>query len=77
MNDFSVRKKLYSRVTNNVRTEFDSFYPAKSKAILDEIDQILGRHFNMSSFEIDMIINYDLKYRIGASGETEDLDEEG
>jgi type I restriction-modification system DNA methylase subunit len=77
MNDFSVRKKLYSRVTNNVRTEFDSFYPAKSKAILDEIDQILGRHFNMSPFEIDMIINYDLKYRIGASGETEDLDEEG
>lgn len=75
MKDFSVRKKLYSRVANNVCTEFDSFYPAKSKVILDEIDQILGRHFGMSSFEIDLVINYDLKYRMGGAGDSEDDEE--
>lgn len=75
MRDFSLRKKLYSRVANNVRTEFDSFYPAKSKALLDEIDQILGRHFGMSSSEIDLVVNYDLKYRMGGAGDSEDDEE--
>ena len=71
MTDLSAKKKLYSRVTNGVRTEFDSFYPAKSKAILDVLDGVLGAHFGFTEVDIDFIINYDIKYRMGGADEEE------
>jgi hypothetical protein len=36
-----------------------------SKAILDEIDQVLARHYDFSDEEVDFILNYDIKYRMG------------
>jgi hypothetical protein len=71
MIDLSENKKLYSRITNNVRTEFDSFYPAKSKPIIDKLDMALGKHYAFTKEETDFIINYDIKYRFGVSGEEE------
>jgi hypothetical protein len=42
-----------------------------SKAILDEIDRVLARHYGFTAEELDFIINYDIKYRLGrdAAGE--------
>ena len=41
------------------------FFPAKSKPIIDEIDHVLANHFNLTDEELDFIINYDIKYRLG------------
>lgn len=46
-------------------TVFESFNPAKSKTIIDKIDNILACHYGFSDEELDFIINYDIKYRMG------------
>ena len=41
-----------------------------SKPIIDEIDRVLAQHYGFSDEELDFIINYDIKYRMGQdSGE--------
>ena len=45
--------------------------PDKPKPIIDEIDHVLARHYGFTDEELDFIINYDIKYRMGreAGGE--------
>ena len=52
--------------------EFQEFRVSKSKAILDEIDLVLGRHFGFTDNEIDFIQTFCMKYRLGAPDEEED-----
>ena len=40
--------------------------PKSSKPILDEIDELLAGHYELSGEELDFIINYDIKYRMGS-----------
>ena len=40
-------------------------YPKASKPILDEIDRVLATHCGFTAEELDFIINYDFKYRMG------------
>ncbi len=42
-------------------------FPGKSKHIIDEIDHVLAKHYGFSDEELDFIINYDVKYRMGRS----------
>ncbi len=51
-----------------------SFQPRLSKPIIDEIDRVLAKHYGFSDEELDFIINYDIKYRMGreASDENDD-----
>lgn len=65
MTDLRKNSKIYSRVSKTILTEFDSFYPAKSKPIIDQIDTVLAQHYNFTEEELDFIINYDIKYRMG------------
>ena len=65
MNDYRKNSIIYTRVQNNEITKFDSFYPAKSKPIIDEIDKVLAKHYGFTEEELDFIINYDIKYRMG------------
>jgi Eco57I restriction-modification methylase len=44
---------------------YQEFYPKSSKPIIDEIDQTLAQHYGISDRELDFIINYDIKYRVG------------
>lgn len=56
------------------RTETQSFKIQKSKPIIDQIDQVLAKHYGFADEELDFIINYDIKYRMGglvAGGEEE------
>ncbi len=48
-----------------------SFQPRLSKPIIDEIDCVLAKHYGFTEEELDFIINYDIKYRMGrdAGGE--------
>mgnify|MGYP001620177862 CR=1 FL=1 len=52
--------------------EFQEFRPSLSKPILDEIDGVLARHYGFTEEELDFIINYDIKYRMGRDAEGED-----
>ena len=40
-------------------------YARKSKHIIDDIDRILAHHYGFTDEELDFIINYDIKYRMG------------
>ena len=53
-------------------TETQSFKIQKSKPILDEIDTVLAGHYGFTAEELDFILNYDIKYRLGRSTETDD-----
>ncbi|WP_304286640.1 hypothetical protein [Porphyromonas uenonis] len=35
------------------------------KPIIDEIDKVLAEHYGFTEEELDFIINYDIKYRMG------------
>ena len=52
--------------------EFQEFKPSLSKPILDEIDTVLAGHYGFTAEELDFILNYDIKYRLGRSTETDD-----
>ena len=47
-------------------------YPKASKPIIDEIDQLLAKHYGFTEEELDFLINYDIKYRMGADTESAD-----
>ena len=53
-------------------TETQSFKIQKSKPILDEIDAVLARHYGFTAAELDFIVNYDIKFRLGRDTETEE-----
>ena len=50
---------------------YDEFYVSESKPILDEIDRVLASHYGLTAEELDFIINYDIKYRLGRESEEE------
>jgi hypothetical protein len=47
-------------------------YPKMSKPIIDEIDAVLAEHYGFTDEELDFIINYDIKYRVGAEAESDE-----
>lgn len=56
------------KITNGQRNgfnEYDEFKPKPSKPIMDEIDSVLAKHFKLSQEDLDYIINYDYKFRMG------------
>lgn len=63
---------LWSNADNRERQRADgtiqketNFNMRKSKPIIDSIDTILAEHYGFSEEELDFIINYDIKYRMG------------
>ncbi|WIG60148.1 MAG: Putative type IIS restriction /modification enzyme, N-terminal half [Ktedonobacterales bacterium] len=74
MKDFASNSKS---LTNNYGKfgvlTIQTFQPRLSKPIIDEIDRVLARHYGFTEEELDFIINYDIKYRMGqeAAGEEE------
>jgi hypothetical protein len=73
MKDFqknSFRKEASYKTTGKVI--YDEYYPKLSKPIIDEIDKILAEHYGFTEAELDFIINYDIKYRMGKELEEDD-----
>lgn len=64
------RKEANYKKTGSV--VYDEFFPRKSKAIIDQIDVELQKHFGFSPDEVDFIINYDIKYRVSDAGAEDD-----
>lgn len=44
---------------------YDEYSPKKSKAILDYIDTTIASYYAATEFELDYIISYDFKFRMG------------
>lgn len=53
------------------KVKYDEFAPKHSKNIVDKIDKVLASHYEFSPEELDYIINYDIKYRMGSELEDE------
>jgi hypothetical protein len=63
-------EKTITTKTGTIR--YEEFYPKKSKPTVDEIDALLARAWCLSSVEQDLVVNYDIKYRMGQGVETGD-----
>jgi hypothetical protein len=46
-------------------SSYQEFYPARAKIIIDKIDTILGQHYGLDPEELDYLLHYDAKYRLG------------
>jgi hypothetical protein len=51
--------------------EYDELDAAKSKAMLDRIDHTVAKLYRFSEEEFDFVTNYDIKYRLGASADSD------
>ena len=45
--------------------EVDQYSVAPCKPTIDAIDQVLSQHYGFTDEELDFIVNYDIKYRMG------------
>lgn len=67
----NAEKRLRNRADGSQREEVN-FYVGKSKSILDKIDHVLAKHYGFTDEELDFIINYDIKYRMGDDAEEDE-----
>lgn len=66
----SINENSILKITNyktKGQIKYQEFYPRKSKLIIDKIDKVLAKHYGFTDEELDYIINYDIKYRMGDS----------
>jgi hypothetical protein len=45
--------------------ELEEYHMHHSKPIIDEIDRVLACQYGFTDEELDFIINYEIKYRLG------------
>lgn len=67
----NAEKRVRNRADGSRQIEVN-FYVGKSKHIIDKIDRVLAKHYGFTDEELDFIINYDIKYRMG-----QDVEESG
>ena len=65
----NAEKKTINTKDGN-RIAYDEFRVGVSKPIIDEIDRALAKHYGFTDEELDFIINYDIKYRMGGALES-------
>jgi len=51
--------------------QYDEMKAVNAKPIIDEIDHVLAKHYGFTDEELDFLINYDVKYRVGDDGDDE------
>lgn len=59
----SFRQEISSKTRGNIIQK--QYIVKKSKSIIDKIDNLLAKHYGFTEEELDFIINYDIKYRMG------------
>ena len=71
--DINQNSSMLTRIQEKTgTTKTQSFKISKSKHIIDEIDKVLAKHYGFTDEELDFIINYDIKYRMGSELEEEE-----
>ena len=59
------------RTKQGHKIEYHEMNAPLSKPLIDEIDTILAQHYGFTEEELDFIINYDIKYRMGQEEQRE------
>ena len=67
-----IKERHYSTKGRSFTMQKQYFYIKYSKSTIDEIDNILAQYYNFTDEELDFIINYDIKYRMGDELNTEE-----
>jgi len=67
---YARRKTILTKQGHKI--EYDEMDAPQSKSILDEIDTVLAGHYGFTAEELDFILNYDIKYRMGRGAEGEE-----
>jgi len=63
----AVKYVIHSKTRGDQATyKYDN---ARAKPLLDQIDTVLAVHYGFSPEELDFIINYDIKYRMGTTSQ--------
>ena len=63
--DYNRNATIVTYNKKNGITKYAQFNPRLSKHLIDEIDKLLASHYGFTEEELDFIINYDIKYRMG------------
>lgn len=72
MQDYKTRSRISRRDQQHTGTiEYQRFFPGRSKPILDQIDTALAKLYGLTGAELDFVLNYDIKYRLGADAAAE------
>lgn len=58
------------------KIEYHEIKASSSKTLIDQIDTLLAKHYGFTEEELDFIINYDIKYRMGLGGGSAEEDDE-
>jgi hypothetical protein len=53
------------------KTDSYTIYAKKAKPIIDNIDRLLAQHYQFTNEELDFILHYDVKHRMGLQGDAE------
>ena len=61
----SYKKNRITRYDSRANGDIYEYHISKSKPIIDEIDKLLAKNYGFTEEELDFIINYDIKYRMG------------
>ncbi|MEW6418744.1 MAG: hypothetical protein AB1480_11595 [Nitrospirota bacterium] len=73
MDDYQKNSEMKEKTSSLTgRIVYQEFYPRLSKPFIDEIDRVLAKHYGFTDEELDFIINYDIKYRMGRESEEAD-----
>lgn len=67
-----VQTRQYSARNREYTMRKQYFFFKESKSIINEIDMALARYYGFTEEELDFIINYDIKYRLGQAEEDGD-----
>ena len=60
-----IKTRNYSARGRSFVMEKQYFFIKQSKAIINQIDHLLALYYNFAEEELDFIINYDIKFRMG------------
>ncbi len=60
-----LRKYMIDNYKTKGEVIYQEFYPKFSKKSMNKIDIVLAQHYGFTEEELDFIINYDIKYRMG------------
>ena len=74
MNDLDVNSERRKMVFKHDSLIVQCIFPKNSKPIIDQIDQVLAKHYGFTVDELDFIINYDIKYRMGRDACNEEVE---
>jgi tRNA1(Val) A37 N6-methylase TrmN6 len=74
--DFEKNKVQINRKRKDGSEQIEiNYIVGKSKPIIDEIDTLLATHYGFTEEELDFIIHYDIKYRMGIGSGAEVIDD--